>query len=133
MPNWCECELKVEGDTIERTRFKEVAEGKPYSDEPEKVIELDFNKFIKMPEELAKTEGWYDWCIANWDTKWNACDIDIQEDEYSLDYDFQTAWSPPIAVIKAMIKQFPKLTFTLRYFEQGMEFNGYMGGKNGIV
>lgn len=45
---------------------------------------------------------WYEWCLANWDTKWNAMDTRIIEVENEI-Y-FTTAWSPPINVIKELSK-----------------------------
>ena len=45
---------------------------------------IDFNKIIPMPDniyrgnlgqkekELYGQNNWYDWSIANWDTKWNS-------------------------------------------------------------
>jgi hypothetical protein len=86
-----------------------------------------------MPEEMKKGEAWYQWSIDNWDTKWNASEVESDDDGYCLNYNFSTAWSPPIKVVEAIIKQFPKLNFTLRYFEGGMEFNGYLRGEKGVV
>jgi hypothetical protein len=40
-----------------------------------------------------------------------------------LTYDFNTAWSPPEPVIRAMQREFPTLKITLRY-EEGMAFMG---------
>jgi hypothetical protein len=53
--------------------------------------------------------SWYDWAIANWGTKWNACHVDEPE-EYArndrqpvlvqLTYRFDTAWDAPRALIE---------------------------------
>ncbi len=46
-------------------------------------------------------------------------------------YEFRTAWSPVIPLIKAMSKMYPSLTFGLKYFEAGMEFQGEAIFENG--
>ena len=42
---------------------------------------------------------WYDWRIAKWGTKWNACETKIIDDSTIK---FWTAWEPPIPVIKEL-------------------------------
>lgn len=46
---------------------------------------------------------WYDWCNANWGTKWNVEDeVDVsyndKADEYEIN--FCTAWSIPVGIVK---------------------------------
>jgi hypothetical protein len=70
---------------------------------------------------------WYEWACANWGTKWDVYDVELTGDcseSGSLNYSFQTAWSPPIPVIQAMSKRFPSLRFALDYFEGGAGFMG---------
>lgn len=108
---------------------------KPYLSVDDNEEVLDFNKIIPMPSELeAETtrystdeqensriqsdnlkkygfKDWYDWRLANWDTKWNS---------YWVSFDgncvrFSTAWSPPNNVIKELSKILKKplrLTYT---------------------
>ena len=66
--------------------------------------------------------GGYEWCRDNWDTKWNAYHTKRSETKTSVRYDFQTAWSPPTKVIIAMAFQYPTLTFLLKSFECGGQF-----------
>jgi Ferredoxin-like domain in Api92-like protein len=157
MPNWCENDLTVIGELDELKKFMEAVKGeeKDYEDNIVPLV-LDFNKIVPMPEELRNTSSpgtkdketqakraanlqkygaadWYDWCIANWDTKWNASEPTADE-IYPYDYDrtgqsvveyhFNTAWSPPVAIIFAAAKKFPKLCFELSYFEGGMGYQG---------
>ena len=75
----------------------------------------------------AYNRGGYEWCIANWGTKWGLYEVEVLEEDPAqgrLEYTFQTAWSPPIPVVEAMAKRYPKLTFALDYFESG---GGFMG------
>ena len=55
---------------------------------------------------------WYDWCYANWGTKWNAYGYDGYEPA-SMPDDciwFQTAWAEPKPVIEALARRYPDIT-----------------------
>lgn len=64
--------------------------------------------------------NWYNWNISNWGTKWDACDVELSyapgEGEAAIS--FNTAWSPPIEVIVAMVEMYPELHFTVDYREE---------------
>ena len=54
--------------------------------------------------------NWYDWCNANWGTKWDAYDIEIVSEHYEgdtaeLTLTFDTAWAPPIEFYNALVEQ----------------------------
>lgn len=80
---------------------------------------------------------WYGWSIANWGTKWNACDGSVLRDNKkrrrSVALSFSTAWSPPVPVITALIEKFPKLQFKLKYWECGACYQGVLAGEEGVV
>lgn len=149
MPNWCSCDLYVRGEKKELARFKKAAKGKngvidfnnfiPY---PKKFTDMDekakeANKKIepgKTPAKDGYNSGGYEWCIANWGTKWNASSPEISDDlDEELAYRLETAWSPPAPVVQKMGEMFPALEFELRYFEAGMSFNGLMRIEKGKV
>lgn len=137
MPNWCQNSLGISGDAIEITKFREWLDNKP----------LTLNKILPMPAELEDTisptpddqqerakeliakygaADWCSWHVNNWGTKW---DVDAEEDEYDssdtyIRFNFDSAWAPPEAAIIALGKQFPNLTLTLNYREDGMCFAG---------
>jgi hypothetical protein len=68
---------------------------------------------------------WYDFRVAKWGTKWNACDVEMQlEDETEVSISFNTAWSPPLEVIEAIAKKYPFADITLSYYEEGMGVQG---------
>lgn len=50
-------------------------------------------------------KDWYDWSIANWGTKWNATTISVDDDTEAIEFD--TAWSMPEPVFKAIAKHTP--------------------------
>lgn len=76
---------------------------------------------------------WYDWSIANWDTKWNACGY--QEGTDYSDNDmiwFQSAWSSPFSVIRKLSEMYPNIEFTLQYADEDLGSNcGEIVFKNG--
>ena len=47
---------------------------------------------------------WYDWCVKNWGTKWNACETEVDEGEKSIT--FWTAWSLAKPFIVALSKKY---------------------------
>jgi hypothetical protein len=71
--------------------------------------------------------NWYNFNNREWGTKWDVAISDgekysntqlNQAEETKLHYCFQTAWSPPIAVIEALSLQHPELEITLKYEEE---------------
>lgn len=139
-----------EQDTDEQKVFNRIAGIK------KELNYFDANKIIPYPEEyrladetarLWKTQrnpcdwdncpadgynhGGYEWCITNWGTKWGLCDVTREERPRSVFYFFQCAWSPPVPVIMQASRMFPRLKFTLRYYEQGMGFSGKLVLKGG--
>lgn len=134
MPNWCNNYLKLEGPQglIERAKS---------------AIERDelCNEFFSMPGELRDTtsptrEGdedkaaflqerygysnWYEFAVNEWGTKWDINGGVIQEEGPGyLVASFDTAWSPPIALIEKL-EGHGFTDVTLDYFEPGMNFVG---------
>ena len=71
------------------------------------------------------------WRVSNWDTKWDACDVDIKEERYedeleSFTAEFDTAWSPPEAICLALRDMFPDLSISWFFDEPGMQVAGYL-------
>lgn len=97
--------------------------------------QFDFEKLIPSPPHMyrgnisAEDEqdfpiNWNSWSRANWGTKWNAynCNIEVMEDgKASLQFD--TAWSVPYPVISAFANRF-QIPFEHRYYDEGHNFWG---------
>ena len=88
-----------------------------------------FQHIKPMPEELRDTTSpddspnWYDWSVSNWGTKWDACHMSWhQHDDHTVSFDFDTAWSPPIAVYYELMEQ--GFEVEAYYVEYGMMFAG---------
>lgn len=57
--------------------------------------------------------AWYDWCIENWGTKWNAYGLDewqdVLDDNHTLT--FQTAWNAPHPILTKLAEMYPGVSF----------------------
>lgn len=67
---------------------------------------------------------WYEWCINNWGTKWNAYGYDKNSD-YSSEKSlrFQTAWSAPQPVIERLSAMYPDVTFEQEFADEDLGAN----------
>jgi hypothetical protein len=116
MPNWCSNTITISAEPKkiqEFVNFLEEKDGKNW-----------FDFFRPTPESL-KEEGWYEWSVENWGTKWNADaqDWSITEDLSEVSFWFDSAWSPPIQLYNFMTEN---TDFDVRaeYEEEGMGFVG---------
>lgn len=87
-------------------------------------------------EKEDKDKAWWYWRIENWGTKWDVwsddilgdltCTADDKNREYEIEFDFDTAWSPPIEWLRYCEKKYKRqeLSFHMTYFEGGMGFGG---------
>jgi len=53
-------------------------------------------------EKTFPNKCWYEWCLHNWGTKWNACRVELSEFPEYLEYKFETAWDAPRPVFAAL-------------------------------
>ena len=72
-------------------------------------------------------QRWYDWRVQNWDTKWDAYDVVVTDDDPDCtEIEFNTAWSPPIAICNKLREQYPDVSVSWFYDEPGEEIAGYL-------
>ena len=150
MPNWCWNHLEVSGDEIQLREFVEKS-----TINIEENDEFSFNGTYPMPEDLNITSGtqtqeekeqailneakygytdWYHWRVAEWGTKWDACESHIDHNDINyFAVTFESAWSPPIAWIDNIMQDFPDLSFTLEYEEPGMCFGGRLSAQYEVI
>jgi hypothetical protein len=77
-----------------------------------------------MPKELLDGQGWYDWRVENWGTKW---DISPNADIHRVSpteaaFSFSSAWSPPTEAMQALADA--GFSLDLFYIEEGVGFAG---------
>lgn len=116
---------------------------------------IDFNKVLKMPRELEGTTSpmpheadsdtratyanrqrrfgaadWYEWCCANWGTKWGAYRSKL--DGHVLR--FETAWACPMPVLRAISARWPTLTLHVSFADEDYGQNlGSFEVRHGVV
>ena len=87
---------------------------------------------LPMPDGIFQSTGrrddrWYDWRLCNWDTKWDAYDVVVTDDDPDqLEVEFNTAWSPPEAICNEIREQYPDLAVSWFFDEPGCEIAGYL-------
>jgi len=149
MPNHCHNRVTVYGSDTDETRAQIAKIKSIFEDEkifthfiPEPNWDTIPNKDGELPTQPAddnpyhmpffKSTGnqdarWYDWRLQNWDTKWDAFDVEVtDDDEDQLEVQFNTAWSPPEAICHAMREKYPDLSVSWFYDEPGCEIAGYL-------
>lgn len=141
MPNWCQNNLVIEGKKEDLEDFVSKSKNGKFTLE------------TYYPYETKDGEWDYDWCLANWGTKWDVNDkvgmvlvyenspeepglvdktTEMIELEGEITLKFDTAWGPPLAGIAKIAKDYPKLTFKHTYFEAGNWFAGNIQYGKGI-
>jgi len=148
MPNWCNNNV-----TLSHSDEKKIS---GLVEELNKERPSIFNHLYPMPEELSNTvsghltdseeqakleaqmssnlekygySSWYDWCVHEWGTKWDAEVYSWDENDGSVTMQFDTAWSPPAALYDKLIEEGWSVTAT--YYEPGMGFVGeYIDGED---
>ena len=144
MPNWCANAVTIEATEIEGAQFLRRLEShldddnglfsfiKPIptelddprtssygGDDAEEKDELRH----KLVEKYGYS-GWYDWCVDNWGTKWDArIDDSFLEDDVLTIY-FDTAWSPPAPIYQELYEKF-SMVVTASFVEIGANYIGY--------
>lgn len=126
MPNWCYNKVSITNNSDDNSKLQKVKEFL-YSDASDDTEEnvFDFNNVVPEPKEA---EDWYMWRVNSWGTKWNSSCAEITyEDEETLEYQFDTAWSPPEPIILQLREKFgDDVHISAFYDEPSMEFAGYL-------
>ena len=151
MPNWCRNRITVYGDSDTTDKLEEIEEifksktpfneiypmpdFKTIPNEKGELPKIEQHKNPKTGEVIFETynfpdgtndDRWYSWCVDNWDTKWEASEVEFEcDDSEILTVTFDTAWSPPEGVMRKLREKFPELSFSCFYDEPGCEIAGY--------
>lgn len=84
---------------------------------------------VPMPRELLEGDGWYDWAVNNWGTKWDISleglqFIDNEDGTATITGYADSAWSPPLEAFQTYASANEDVYLEVKYFEPGMSFVG---------
>lgn len=140
MPNWTTNYLTVMGNPKELNKFlKEIERTTSEADMNYEASKLAFNRIIPMPDEYLYKDsfaGWHSWRCDNWGTKWEAridYETTSQWESGEVFFEFSTAWSPPMPILKKLIETYPKLQFYFKCWEESYEFWAQYTGDKGVM
>ena len=152
MPNWAYNSLTVEGDAEKLAAFRQEQQRRRKDDAAAdyEVCDLTFSASLPIPAALANTTApaaedallqarygssdWFHWCVANWGTKWDATNVDVNGgtgDSNELFYSFDTAWAPPLAWLNRVATLYPELDFQLTYEQECDDLGGVLTYERG--
>jgi hypothetical protein len=122
MPNWCSNSIKIAGDREEIDKILNKA----------KTEKSDFSLSQLFPIPELNKKNWYDWCVENWGTKWDLSSVDIDDQDDVVFVNCQTAWGSPLEAFHKISKDYPNLSFTITYDEQGINIFGVAEFQDGM-
>ena len=80
-----------------------------------------FNEDIELGKKYLSNiskygyKDWYNWACANWNTKWNACEVEWISDNC---VEFETAWSFCFPIVEKLSEMFPTLTIEAEWSDE---------------
>ena len=92
------------------------------------MTQTSYGMSSRFPSTGQADDRWYDWRVQNWDTKWDAYDVEVVDpDPENLEIEFNTAWSPPEAICHALREKYQDtVAISWFYDEPGCEIAGYL-------
>ena len=118
-PDWHNTPL-LTSDNLYGTKYGNDGELPQYVEDP-------WKRLIFKSTGIAD-QRWYDWRVQNWDTKWDAYDVEQHDfddpDQYEVT--FNTAWCPPDAICHQIREDYPDVSVSWFYDEPGCEIAGYL-------
>jgi len=155
MPNWVYSSVKITGKVEDLETFiKKSTQPRPQEDGKMSDEYFSFWNFVSPSQDIVDsgeyfgihgyadgksmgdTSGnWYNWNVANWGTKWDACDAYIGKEDIttgSISISYNTAWSIPEPVMGAMVDQHRELRFEF-WCEEEQGWGSTYVGENGEV
>lgn len=167
MPNWCYTSFSVKGKEKDIVSFVDAVTSREDGEIVKTDLgEVQYNLTLlhPCPDELNITatfftsddeEGkklnalydsnrekhgyanWYDWCWANWGTKWlpyiQEFEISLNGDESSVRGRYETAWSPCDNLWLRISEIYPSLVISTTYDEEANLFMGSSSFLNGVL
>lgn len=109
-------------DFIEK--WKKIAERDP------ETWDLGKRAYCNIQDHGAPT--WYEWCVKNWGTKWNAYRTELDMESGTLS--FETAWSSVPKIVELLSQKYPEQNICYRWADEDIGYNvGECTYRGGVV
>ncbi len=120
MPNWIRNKMFIHGPSASVKQCTlEIASDNEH---------ISFQKILPRPEDIG--DGWYEWSVENWGTKWDVSETFEDENGYIC---FDTAWSTPLELICSLSEKYSELSFEVEFADEDLGNNcGIYHFKNGV-
>ena len=117
-PDWANTPL-LTSDNRYGTKYGNDGELPQYVEDP-------FKRLVFKSTDITD-QRWYDWRVQNWDTKWDAYDVEVTDDDpEQFEVEFNTAWAPPEAICHKLREDYPDIAISWFFDEPGCEIAGYL-------
>ena len=138
MPNWCLNTITIKGEkeTLQLLKdnnfsFDFIRPQPDWANTPNEDGELPIEKKhpewteLVFPKSQKTDDRWYEWRLENWGTKWemDVSTVELMNDG-TLVVTGDTAWSPPLEVLRYATERFPDLEINIKFEESGCDFYG---------
>ena len=87
---------------------------------------MAFEDWVKLGKKYLhnlkkyNAQTWYDWCIDNWGTKWNALEPVWLDDTHVT---FETAWSYADPILRKLSRKYPSLKIYVDFADEDLGRN----------
>jgi hypothetical protein len=148
MPNWCSNTVRITGPNPKIEKLKKAIEANEFLHHlfpmpaelkgttagPAATTRAEKQARARLTKKYGY-DNWYDWSINNWGTKWEVVTDDYNkpevtelteqnEGESELNFNFETAWSPPIGAYEKYLTDNEEISIFATYYEPGCDFMG---------
>lgn len=125
MPNWCSNNITIDGPVGTVTNIHYLITSS----------EDSLMALRPRPENIG--DDWYSWSVQNWGTKWemdpNYVELNDINDQVFISVQGDTAWSPPVELLRYISERFTDVKCHITFYEQGMDYVGAATCINGEV
>lgn len=123
---------EIEGVTSKEKRDKIRSNYLNKSEDAPKALELG-KKYYENIEKYG-SPTWYEWCIREWGTKWNAYEYETWGFSMSVHkLGFCTAWSPVPNIVQLLSEKFPEVGMKYSWCDEDIGHNvgvlWFLGGQ----
>jgi len=91
---------------------------------------MKLDEVIKLGEQAVENKKkyghhtWYNWCKANWGTKWDAINVQLLDvTETKIEFAFETAWSEPRPIYEEIVKKYPNIELEIDYANEDLGYD----------